>query len=247
MRLFLIWTGAVMALYGLGVLAVIGTGHWFSFFYLVFGLLVALCGRNLERMLSMDRRLLTAAGALICVLLVLFVLFEAAAVSAALKGPEAGGDYIVLLGCQVRQEGPSRDMYSRVKAAAAYLKDNPNCRAVVTGGQGSNEPMTEAEAEKRELVRLGIDEDRIIIEDRSTSTRENLLFARELIEKDGGDPAGDSVVIVSADYHLFRASFTAKKLGYGSVSCSGGRGLLYLLPHYYTREFAAFIKELFSF
>ena len=87
---------------------------------------------------------------------------------------------------------------------------------------------------------------RIIKEEESTSTRENLVNAMELIRKDGGDPSSDSVVIVSADYHLFRAAYTARKLGYGNVSCSGGNGLLFLKPHYFTREFAAFAKELLS-
>ena len=246
MQPFLYGLGTVMVLYGLGVIAIIGTGSWFNFFYLFAGFAAVCCGMCVKTIMSLDRRLLTVIGSILLILLVLFLAFETAAVVASFKAPPSGAEYVVLLGCQVRDNGPSRDLYARIRAAAEYLKRNPDCKAVVTGGQGENEPMTEAEAAKRELIRLGIEEERIIKEEKSTSTRENLLFAMDMIKEDGGDPASDSVVIVSADYHVFRAVYTARKLGYGSVSGKGGTGLVFLLPHCYTREFAAFVKELFS-
>ena len=246
MKTFLITAGALSALYGLGVLLVIGPRHWFNWFYFVLGIAAVLAGRNWEKIRSLGRGIRLAALAALGVLLVLFAVFETACMSAAFRGPAEDGEYLVLLGCQVRYDGPSRDLWSRIRAAEEYLSAHPGCKAVVTGGQGDNEPMTEAEAAARELMRMGIDGSRIIREEESTSTRENLLNAMELIRKDGGDPSSDSVVIVSADYHLFRAAYTARKLGYGNVSCKGGNGLLFLKPHYFTREFAAFAKELFS-
>ena len=91
-------------------------------------------------------------------------------------------------------------------------------------------------------MKKGIGKDRILIEDQSFNTIQNLANARKLLEERGIDE-DDGVVIVSADYHLYRAKYIAEKLGYRNVSCKGGHGLWLLLPHYYTREFFALIKE----
>ena len=117
---------------------------------------------------------------------------------------------------------------------------------ITTGGKGENEPIAEAVGGADYLIEKGIEKERIRIEDRSSTTLENLLNAKTIIEKEDSISKA-KVVIVSADYHLYRASYIADKIGMKNVSCKGGHGLAVLLPHYYTREFFALIKEvLFS-
>ena len=106
-----------------------------------------------------------------------------------------------------------------------------------------NEPVSEGRAAADMLQDLGIPADRIIVEDRSTSTAENLAFARVLIEEAGGDVAADRVVIVSSSFHLFRADLHARDCGYGNRGSLGSEGLRILMPQYYLREFAALVKE----
>ena len=118
-------------------------------------------------------------------------------------------DYMVVLGAKVRVTGPSASLWDRIYAAADYLNTHPNTIAVVSGGQGPDEPMTEAQSMQEELVKLGIAPERIWMEDQATSTWENLNFALDLIEdKTGQRP--QQLGVLSSEYHLFRASLFTK-------------------------------------
>lgn len=121
-------------------------------------------------------------------------------------------DYIVVLGAKVRESGPSVSLWDRIYGARDYLLDHPDAIAIVSGGQGLDEPMTEGLAMYEKLVELGIEPERIWIEDRATSTWENLTFSLDLIEEKTGQRPG-KLGVVSSEYHLFRASLFAKKCG----------------------------------
>lgn len=118
-------------------------------------------------------------------------------------------DYIVVLGAKVNPDGPSVSLWDRIAAAYNYLEEHPNTVAVLSGGQGSDEPITEAECMYRELVLLGIDPKRLWKEDQATSTWENLHFTLDLIEEKTGQRP-EKLGILSSEYHLFRASLFAK-------------------------------------
>lgn len=120
--------------------------------------------------------------------------------------------YLVVLGAKVREDGPSVSLMDRIEAAAAFLQAHPETVAVVSGGKGPDEPITEAQCMHDELVKLGISEERIWMEDRSTSTDENLRFSLRLIEEKTGKRP-ERLAFLSSEYHLFRASLMAKKLG----------------------------------
>ncbi|MDR7870745.1 MAG: YdcF family protein [Tissierellaceae bacterium] len=106
---------------------------------------------------------------------------------------------------------PSPALLERLKVAKDYLTENEDVKVVVSGGQGEDEYIPEAEAMSNYLINNGINESRIIIENKSTSTFENLQFSldtiREFDEKEDLD-----VLIVTNKYHLFRAKFLAKRL-----------------------------------
>ena len=92
-------------------------------------------------------------------------------------------DYIIILGGRVYGEKPSRSLNERIITATKYLKEHKNMKVVASGGTGKGEEISEAEAIKRELIKNGIDETRIIKEDKSKNTIENLKFSLEKINE----------------------------------------------------------------
>jgi len=143
-----------------------------------------------------------------------------------------GADYVVVLGCQVAGEYASLPLLSRGYAAVRYLNKNPETKVIVTGGQGPGENITEAESLRRLLLERKIDKERIFLEDRSRNTMENFIFAGELYNlKD------KNIIVVTSDYHLFRALSVAKKLEYKNVSGLPSRSQRSILPAFLFREY----------
>ncbi|MGN0525072.1 YdcF family protein, partial [Eubacterium sp.] len=87
-------------------------------------------------------------------------------------------DIVIILGCRVKGTAPTKALYSRCLSASKFLKTNPNAKAILSGGQGKDEQISEAECMYRILTSLGIDEGRLIKEEKSTSTYENLLYSK---------------------------------------------------------------------
>ena len=230
----------VFIIYGLIVISLIGTNRLFNLFYLISGITLLLFTMLYEKM---DQRIAKALLIFLGIVFLCFILMEIRIISYAHSKPKKNADYLIVLGSQIKDTGPSMDYQARLDSAYEYLKENLNTKVICTGGQGYNEPMSEAKGGAEYLKKKGIKEDRIILEDKSKSTLENLTNAREPITKE--KPLDEaSVVIVSADYHLYRGAYIARKLGYKDVSVKGGHGLFVLLPHYYTREAFALIYEL---
>lgn len=152
--------------------------------------------------------------------------------------PEGDLDYIIVLGAQVREDGPSVVLKYRLDEAYEYLKDNEGTVCIVSGGKGSNEPCTEAEAMEKYLVDRGMEPSRIIREDRSQNTLENLRFSKELIKT--GDA---SVGIVSNNFHIFRGTAIAKKQGYTEVYGIPAPSTPLYLPNNMLREFFGVVKD----
>jgi uncharacterized SAM-binding protein YcdF (DUF218 family) len=177
-----------------------------------------------------------ALVALFFIILIAVVLAKIAAYSE--NKPEKDLDYIIVLGAQVRNDGPSRVLRYRLEAAFDYLKNNPDTLCIVSGGQGSNEIMSEAEAMKKYLTESGINEKRIIMEDKSTDTNENIRFSRKLL------PEGARVGIVTSNFHLYRAVFLCKKNGLENIFPIAANSEVFYAPNNYLREAFAYIKDL---
>ena len=126
----------------------------------------------------------------------------------AFKAPTQECSHIIVLGCLVRSDGPSRALSDRIRAAAHYLKAHPNTVAIVSGGRGIDEPRTEAGCMCEQLLGFGIEPHRILVEDKATSTWENLRFSLALLPQ-----APKRLGILSSDYHLFRARLLARRQG----------------------------------
>ncbi|KMY33905.1 vancomycin resistance protein [Lysinibacillus xylanilyticus] len=126
--------------------------------------------------------------------------------------PAANGTatYIIVLGAKVKPGGiPSLSLKNRLEEAVKYLNKYPHVKVIVSGGQGADEDQTEASVMFKYLQDKGIDTNRILVEEQSTSTYENLLFSKELLPK-----GTKKITILSNDFHLKRAKYLAESLGF---------------------------------
>lgn len=146
-------------------------------------------------------------------------------------------DYIIILGAGLDGAEVSTRLKKRLDQAYHYLKNN-DAPIIVSGGQGPDELVTEAYAMSVYLVKKGIDKERLILEDQSTSTQENLLFSSKYIPNDKKD-----IIIVTSDYHMFRAKMLAKRLNF-NVQGISAKSLRKKLPKQFLREIFAIIKDL---
>lgn len=175
----------------------------------------------------------------ILLLIVMFVVTESVCmIWAATKIPEPNAT-VVVLGCRVYGERASLSLQERLEVAYEYLTEWEEAVCVLSGGQGDGETITEAECMYRYLVEKGIAPERLYKEERSTNTRENLLYSKQLIEEQGLYPA---IAIATSEYHQYRAGKIAESLGlnYGAVS---GHTAFWMFPTYYVRELYAILYE----
>lgn len=160
-------------------------------------------------------------------------------IAAALKAPNENSTVIVL-GCKVNGKNPSLMLSKRLEAAYEYLNENKNAVCIVSGGKGSNEEISEAQCMYNYLTEKGIASDRIIMEDESTTTSENLEFSKKIIEEKGYNK---DIAIVTDGFHEFRASMLAKKVGLNPTGAVSADTPLYLLATYHFRETIAIANE----
>ena len=152
-------------------------------------------------------------------------------------------DHIIVLGAGVRGTVPSLSLQERINAAFDYLTANPDAVAVLSGGQGPGEDITEAFCMYRELTERGIDGSRLLLEEASTSTMENLNNSLQILEAQTGSPPA-RIGIVSSEYHLFRATLFAKKLNLDAFGIPAKTSWFALRLNYYLREIVAVWKYL---
>ena len=141
----------------------------------------------------------------------LFFIAEIPITSNMKKQEKAESDYVIVLGAGVRGTVPSRILNQRITSAYNFLTEHPETKAILSGGQGKGEDISEALCMKNELIKKGIDENRLILEDRSTSTEENFKFSKAILDKLSPDTT--KITVISSDTHLYRASIIAKDLG----------------------------------
>ncbi len=149
------------------------------------------------------------------------------------KKPKSEPAAIIVLGCKVRGTEPSLMLYRRIQRAYQALQTYPDAAAVVSGGKGYAEEISEAECMRRELCAMGIPETRILLEDQSTSTSENLRFSKQILDANG---ISGELVLVTDAYHEKRAQILAKKEGLPPCSAASAHTSWYLVPTYWVRE-----------
>lgn len=172
--------------------------------------------------------------------LILFVIVELLIITNGyMPTSKVPSDYLIVLGARVRGEVPSLELQNRLDKAYDYLIAYPETRVILSGGQGPGEAITEAEAMRRYLQDKGIAKERMILEDASTDTMENLQNSFEILDDQLEDA---KVTIVTSRFHILRSKMIASSLG-KKVEGIGSETLLFLIPNYYLREFFAVIVE----
>lgn len=173
----------------------------------------------------------------VLVLVSVFLISEAVILGAGFAPAPQGVDYVVVLGARVNGREPSGALRNRIQRAREYLLENPDTLAVLTGGKGSDEDISEAQCMYENLVAGGIDPARLILEDQATDTSENLAFSRRLI------PEGASVALVTNNFHIFRSLALARGQGWDVEAIPVATSML-SLPHYLMREFIGVAYEI---
>lgn len=214
-------------------------GHSFLA-YAAFGIAALLLCYKLLKLLAKRRKkaaqvLRICLNACLCLGLLVAAVTGGFIASAFSGDPDAPCEYVIVLGAGVNGTTPSLILSERIQRAYEYLSANPDVICVVSGGQGPNEDITEAQCMFDHLTAKGIAPSRIWLEDKSTSTRENIRFSLDMIEaKTGTRPV--SAAIVSNEFHLFRASLFAKEQGLEALGVPAKTGWLSLRVNYFLRE-----------
>ncbi len=196
--------------------------------------LLNLLQRKYQKAAKVLRTVLTAG---LCLGIFTFAVTEALIIKASLGSDDTDCRYIVVLGAKVNGTEPSISLSDRLDAAYDYLTENPGAIAVLSGGQGEDENLTEAECMFRQLTARGIDPQRLWMEEQATSTWENLKFSLNLIEEKTGTRP-QKIGLLSSEYHLFRAGLFARDCGVEAVGIPAKTSWLSIRLNYFLREVA---------
>lgn len=159
--------------------------------------------------------------------------------------PSADMDFMLVLGCAMKQDGtPTPLLKGRIDRAVevrnAQLKESgKDLTFILSGGQGPDEPIAESECMKNYLLSLGIPEDIIVEENRSTTTMENMRFSKEIMQSI--DPDG-KIAFSTTQFHVFRSGLCARRAKMRAVGV-GAKTKWYYWPNANVREFVALITE----
>ena len=147
-------------------------------------------------------------------------------------------DYVIVLGAQIYDNGPSTVLKYRLDRTVEYLEENPDTVCIVSGGQGYNEPYTEAQGMTEYLTAHGIAEERILQEPNATNTVQNIRYSMRLM-----DDTNASVGIVTNNFHVFRGVHIAKKQGLANAEGIAADTTKAYLPNNMFREFFGVVKD----
>lgn len=248
LRQMMPWLAVLPALPGLALLLIRPLGMRFSGFLLMALAAVLLAEGYLRRW---ARRAKTgwwcqlAFRAALGLVLIPLVLIEACVIHEGRKAPpEEPADAVIVLGAGVNGTEPSLSLRTRLDVALDYLTANPDIPAVLTGGRGYGETITEAQCMYDYLTERGVEPERLILEDAASNTAENFAFSRELLVEAGVDPSADMVAVVTNDFHIARAKLLAARNGYGdAVGVPAELPWAHLEINYYLREAFAMVKS----
>jgi uncharacterized SAM-binding protein YcdF (DUF218 family) len=179
--------------------------------------------------------------AILIIAVLQFIAVEYLIFSKGHSDPEVKTDYLIILGAGIKGEEISPALNERLNSGLQYLGKYTDTKVIVTGGQGRGEDISEAEAMKRFLVLKGIDEDRIIVEDKATSTMENFILSKEIISEKSGE--NETVItFVTNSFHVMRAKMLADRNGFDAHAISAKTPAAAVLKSYF-REYFALIKS----
>lgn len=240
MAALLIVLGIASATYGASIMLVNSGTSFFAIWYVIAALcLVPGISQVLLPTSALASGICLTVFILLAVVVLVFLCMCVRIMGATFATPPSGLDCLLVLGAQVRPDGsPSVVLRNRLETALAYLVENPSTRAIVCGGKGPNEPISEAACMAQWLEERGIAPDRIASEDRSTTTAENIRFAQSFF-----DAAHDHVGIVTNNFHVYRAMRIAAAAGVALAWGVSAHSVAWYLPNNLLRECFGIIKN----
>ena len=236
--------GILLCMYGVAV-RMVGSGTSFYLIWFAGGILCFLHAIAAKTGIweKIPKALRRTSFAMFGACLLIFLFVESLILSAFHQHGEEDLDYIIALGAQVYDSGPSIVLKYRLDAAAEYLKDNPSTVCIVSGGQGYNEPHTEARIMRDYLVAHGISGQQILMEDKALNTVQNIRYSVDLLNEQSIDLRKRKVGIVTNNFHVFRGVSIAKKQGFEQVCGISAGSHPYYLPNNMLREFCGVCKD----
>ena len=241
MHIILFLLGIVFLIYFLCIAFFVGHGTNFYFIWLILAVVVMTFAILLKRGFFISHFPLWIRRTfviLLCMGVMIFGIVEGFIISGFSMKGQPGADYVIVLGAQMKADGPSKALQYRLDEAIRYLNENPSSKVIVSGGQGSDEHISEAQGMYEYLVEKGIEKDRIIKEDKSVNTTQNLAFSAEYLDRER-----DSVAVVTNNFHVFRAVKIAEKAGYQNVCGIAAKGEPFLQINNMMREFFGVMKD----
>jgi uncharacterized SAM-binding protein YcdF (DUF218 family) len=200
------------------------------------GAYVAL-GFILNKLDSFNQKIIFAMG----IFVLLLIAIKMAEIYFAGRSTADSESVLIVLGCRVKGSKPSLALVKRVEVAYRFLLANPNSVAILSGGQGRDENLSEALCMQQMLYARGVLKNRLILEDKSTSTEENIAFSLEIIEQLG---LKKEVAVATSEYHQKRAQLICKGFNLNPTAVSSHTKWT-LLPTFLLREVFGLVKEYF--
>lgn len=263
--------GTVSIAYFILYAVMVDLNNVFTYFWLAMGILLLVGGfcifRIYQKGQALPKWFLLPAGAVCGIGVLLFVFVLGCIIHEAHLQPKPGADYLIVLGARVRGDRISSLLQYRLDQTLQYLSENQQTVVVVSGGKGAGENLPEAEAMQNYLLDHGIAKDRILTEEESVNTNQNIRNSLQVIrehEKNGTNLEEQKhLVLISNGFHLFRATRILRKQLRETAAFSGGErdgqkigsGLdeavvegmsaptkWYVAPNSYVREVFAVVK-----
>lgn len=183
---------------------------------------------------------------LFSICIITFILIESLIIYYGHRKVEGSPELIIILGARLYGSVPSPSLTERLETGYDYLMSHENAIAVVSGGIGKGEDVSEASAMKDYLVEKGIKEERILVEDVSTNTFQNIIYSKKLIEENlpDFDLGHETIGIVTNDYHVFRGVMMGKRFGLQAEGIPAKTPPTTLIKGY-VREYFGVLKYIF--
>ncbi len=233
--------GVFCSIYYIVIMLYAGIGVNFSWIWVLLGIVFTIGAAVIRYMLYINFYLpnwiLIPVYILGGIAVMSFLFFEAVLLHHSHHKPRTGMDYLLVLGAQIRENKVTNNLRLRLDAAILYLLENPDTKVIVSGGRGSEELLSEAAVMRDYLLAQGVERGRILIEEQSVNTTENMKFSKRLIRE------GASVAIVTNGFHVYRSISLAKKQGMSKVFAIPTPTDKVMWLHYNVREAAGILKD----